>query len=199
MTGTPTPRLTDEEEKRLVGHTPGPWHFTEEDVDANDGSYAEGQVCTEVDRSGLSRTIAIVRVGLAGTIANGHLIAAAPTLLAELDAVRAQLAEASDTRIPRLEQALHGMLELFGNYGFADESPCERDREIIQLAEAAMVNVVPQPTNFSRIATLESKLAAAEKALKRINEWSTLGPAPLILRAVQTFAWDALAEIRKER
>lgn len=51
----------------------------------------------------------------------------------------------------RLNNALHGMLELFGNYGFADESPCERDKEIIQIAQAVVAGTTPEPTDLSKL------------------------------------------------
>ena len=41
-------------------------------------------------------------------------------------------------RIETLETALRDGLELFDNYGFADESPCARDREIVANMRAAL-------------------------------------------------------------
>lgn len=65
----------------MSGHTPGPWRFHEEDVDVHDGSYTEPMVITETDEHGRSLAIAAIRVGVNGTQANWHLIAAAPDLL----------------------------------------------------------------------------------------------------------------------
>lgn len=87
--------------------------------------------------------------------------------------------EERDARTSILEQAILGLLELFGNYGFADESPCDRDREIIEVATAAVEGRPVVPTDLSRY---QSEIAALTESLKEqqsFNEhWAAEDEAP---------------------
>ncbi len=64
-----------------------------------------------------------IRINGEDKIIEGDWLKYIPDLFYELQRARFQLLE--------MQEALEGCNELFDNYGFADESPCVRDREII--------------------------------------------------------------------
>ena len=61
-------------------HTPGPWLIEPDHID-DDGAYSEPSIWSTPDDSGKQFAIATIRIGLLGSAANAHLIAAAPELL----------------------------------------------------------------------------------------------------------------------
>ena len=64
-------------------HTPGPWTWMPESFHEDVG-YMEPMVHAPLDDRGFAPQVAVVRVGLEGTLANAALIAAAPELLEAL-------------------------------------------------------------------------------------------------------------------
>lgn len=66
----------------------------------------------------------------------------------------------------RLRSALVDGLELFDNYGFADESPCARDREIVALMRE-QAGTKEAGSHFSEVSEANEKLRTELAALKK--------------------------------
>lgn len=80
---------------------------------------------------------------------------------------RCESCTSADQTIASLKEAISGLLELFGNYGFADESPCERDREIIARATSVIKGLPFEPTDLSKHQRL---LAEKDQAIAELRD-----------------------------